>query len=137
MGWETFNLKTINPNPVIVPAKTYTFELLVGVAKDEKGTVSASAAIVNDGEHTGRRLTMYFPNPDAINSKGTKNEWNARDMVRLINALGLDLEDNEDPVSVLSRGAGNRFQASVYHTAATEEYAPQAKINLRSFRPAA
>ena len=137
MGWEDIDIRAISLTPKILPAKSYTFQLLSGTEKNEKGAVTAAAAVLEEGEWNGYKLSMYFPDPYTLNKYNTTNDWSAMCMARLVNALGVDVPEREDTVSILTRASGHTFQASVYHTAATDEFPAQAKINLKSFKPAA
>lgn len=127
MTWQAIDLKNINPNLEIIPAKQYVFELLAGAKYGERdpGRIEANAAIVNDGEFTGRRLFFSYPDP-------TTKEWSPKALKRLEQSLGVDAEEGEDPVAYLNRAAGSRFGAAVTHTAPTPEY-PNARANLNIF----
>lgn len=133
MTWKNIDLANINPNLELIPAKQYTFELLVGAKYDDRdpGRISANAAIVNDGEFTGRRLFFSYPNPEI-------KEWSPKALKRLEQALGVDAQEGEDPVAYLNRAAGSRFGAAVTHTVPNEEYPnPRANLNIFSVKPAA
>ena len=136
MSWQNIDLTKINPQAEIIPEKTYTFELAPGAKYDERdpGRILVSASIVNDGEFTGRRVFFSYPDPESFNSKGNKNDWSAKALVRLLTAVGADLQEGEDPVSALNRAAGGRFTSKVTHSKPTEEY-PNPRANLDIFNP--
>lgn len=136
--WTDFNLKEVNPNLEAIPVKTYTWELLTGAKYDEKGRLIVSAAVVNDGEFTGRRLTFSFPDPTSFDRNGKKNEWSGKMLKRLENAIGIECEDGEDPSAYLNRVAGNRFSAPVKQGKTSEEYpTPRNELDIFNFKPAA
>lgn len=138
MGWQTIKLSEVNPNLEIIPERTFTWELLSGAHYDERdpGRVVASAAIVNDGEFTGRRLTFSYPDPESVSSKGAKNEWSPKALRRLLDAMGYAPGETEDPVTALNNAAGGKFVAAVKHQAATEEYpTPRANLNIYNPKP--
>lgn len=127
MTWANVDLVNINPNLELIPAKNYVFELLPGAKYDDRdpGRITANAAIVNDGEFTGRRIFFSYPDPAV-------KEWAPKALKRLEQALGEDAQEGEDPVAYLNRAAGSRFGAEVKHTAPTDEY-PNARANLNIF----
>lgn len=129
MSWNSIDLSTVNPNLEIIPVKSYTWELLPGTKYSERdpGKIEVSAAIVNDGEFTGRRIFFSYPDP------GVK-EWSPKVLRRLLDAMGADYQAGEDPVAILNSSAGHRFAASVTHSKPTEEY-PNPRANLDIFNP--
>lgn len=139
MSWTTIDLTQVNPAPEIIPPKQYTFELAPGTKYDERdpGRILCSASIVNDGEFTGRRMFFSYPDPEGFNSKGNKNDWSSKAVVRLLTALGHE-PTNADVVDQLNAAAGGRFVAEVTHTKPTEEYPnPRANLNIFNPKPAA
>jgi hypothetical protein len=137
LPWTNFNLKDINPNLEAIPVKEYTWELLPGTKYDEKNRVIAQAAIVNDGEFTGRRITFSYPDPETFDSKGKKNDWAGKMLKRLENAIGIESEDQEDVVFYLNRVAGNRFSAKVKLGKTSEDYpTPRTELDIFNVRPA-
>lgn len=138
MSWTNFNLKDINPNMEAIPPKKYNWELLSGAKYDEKERIVVSAAIVNDGEFTGRRLTFSYPNPEGFSQAGKKNDWSGKMLKRLEQAIGIECSDGEDPVDYLNRVAGNRFSAPAKHGKVSEEYpTPRTELDIFNVSPAA
>lgn len=138
MAWQNVDLSTVNPNIEMIPEKSFTWELLPGAHYDARdpGRIVAQAAIVQDGEFTGRRLTFSYPDPESINSKGQRNEWSAKAVRRLLDAIGYDLMPQEDPVEALNKAAGGKFSAPVKHSKPTDEY-PNPRADLNIFNPKA
>lgn len=127
MSWTNVDLTTINPQLEIVPEKVYTFELLPGAQYSDRNPeeISIQVAIVNDGEFTGRRLYGKY-SPDEVKA-----------LKRLEQAMGVDAEPGEDPVTYLNRAAGSRFSTGVRHSKPNEQYPnPKAFLQLWSVKPA-
>lgn len=126
MSWQDVNLKTIDPNLEIIPAKKFTFEILAGAKLDDRNpdTVSVSMGIAEDGEFKGRRLYASYSPEDA------------KALKRLSVAIGVDFEDGEehDPLGYLSRVAGNRFITNVTHSKPNDQY-PNPKAFLNKWNP--
>ena len=140
MGWQDIDLTKVNPNAEIFPEGSYTFEVVPGAKFSDRdpGRVDVSAAVVNDGEFTGRRVFFSYPDPESINSKGNKNDWAPKALKRLEASLGVDAMAGEGPVTYLNRAAGSRFTGTIVHTKATEEYPnPRANLQLFTVKPAA
>ena len=136
--WTDFNLKDINPNVEAIPPSKYTWELLAGTKYDEKNRIVVSAAIVNDGEFTGRRLSFSYPDPNSFSAAGKKNDWSGKMLKRLENALGIESGAGEDPVDYLNRVAGNRFAAPAKLGKTTDEYpTPRTELDIFNVGPAA
>lgn len=136
--WTDFNLKDVNPNLDAIPIKAYTWELLPGAKYDDKERLIVSAAIVNDGEFTGRRLQFSYPNPNSFDRNGKKNDWSGKILKRLENALGVEIEDGEDPAAYLNRVAGNRFSAMAKQSKVSEEYPnPRTELDIFNVKPSA
>lgn len=133
MSWETIDLTSVSTALEIIPEKTFTFELLPGAKYDERdpNRISCQAAIVQDGEFTGRRIFFSYPDPSV-------KEWSPKALKRLEQAIGIDIERGEDPVTYLNRVAGNHFMTNVTHSKPTDEYPnPRANLNLFNVKPAA
>jgi hypothetical protein len=132
MGWTEIDLPSVSTTITPVAEGEYTFELLAGAKFSEydAARVEAAAAIV-DGEFAGRRLFFSYPDPD-------KQEWAPRVFKRLVESLGQDIEQGENPVSYLNRSAGLRFKAPVKHRAGGDEGAPKkADIDIFHVKPSA
>lgn len=136
MSWQSIDLTKISPDPEIIPAKAYTFELNTGSRYDERdpGRIVTSATIVNDGEFTGRRVGFSYPDPEGFSASGKKQDWSAKMLVRLLNACGYTLQEGEDPVTALNNAAGSRFTAKITHSKPSDEY-PNPRANLDIFHP--
>lgn len=141
MSWANIDLTTISPTLEIIPEKMFTWELLPGATYDERdhGRINVSAAIVNDGEFSGRKIFFSYPDPEGVSPRsGKKQDWSAIALKRLEQAIGVDYEAGEDPVHFLNRAAGSRFMSGVQHSKPTDEYPnPRANLNLLNVRPSA
>jgi len=134
MGWKEVSLHDVNPNLAPIAENDYTFQLL-GANYDERdpARINVRAAIVSDGEFTGRRVFFSYPDPD-------KQDWSPRVLKRLEQAIGVDSMPGEDPVGYLNRATGNRFASNIKH----REYTPEggskvvrAELNIFGVRAAA
>lgn len=140
-GWENVKLKEVNPNMEIVPVGTYTFG--IGKAEwnaDTPGRFSVRCSIVSEGDFRNRSLFLNFNPPGA---EGAKSQ-SAKVLKRLETALGIDMDEGEDPVAYCNRAAAayGRFITDVKHwtpkpTADDPEPNPKDQINGFKIRPAA
>lgn len=137
MGWENIDLKDISTQDALIPPGVYSFELSSGAKFDEKGTIKTSATVNGNGEFTGKRVFFTYPDPESISAAGKVNSWSAVAFKRLEQALGVDVNEGESPVDYLNRVAGNRFQGTITHSPATEQYPAQARLNIFNVKPAA
>jgi hypothetical protein len=120
----------------IIPQGKYTLELAPGAKFDDKGSLKASATVVQDGEFTGKRVFFSYPNPEGQSAEGKSFAWSKTAFKRLIQALGVDPEEGESEDSYLNRVAGNRFTGQIRHRT-SENYPTQAELNLFNPGPAA
>ena len=126
MSWTTVDLHGVNPNlEPIAAGDNYVFQLLGGTL-EESGRLAAKAAIVSDGEFTGRKVFFSYPDPDKV-------EWAPRVLKRLEQAMGVDAIPGEDPAGYLNRAAlsGARFGGRIFHETYTPEGATEPKIQAR------
>jgi hypothetical protein len=106
MAWS-INLKEISANDLnLVPDGVYTFSLNAGASYNDKGGINASAQIITDGPYRGRKMLFSYPNPDQF-------PWAGPSLKKLSVAIGIDVEDGEDPVEYLNRVAGSLFSSKV------------------------
>lgn len=113
--------------PNTLPEGNYQFTLLGGKT-DDNGRTFASAAVA-DGEFTGKRLNLSYPN-------FAQYEWGQTEFKRLSIALGMEIQDEEDPVEFLQRATGSTFTARVKHRAdQTDPDRKFADVVLSSVRP--
>jgi hypothetical protein len=137
LSWQNIDLSKVSTQPEVIPDGVYTLELNPGSKLNDKESVLVSASISQDGEFTGRKVYFSYPDPESVSSKGTVNSWSAVAFKRLEQAIGVDMNEGELPVDYLNRVAGNKFQAPIQTTPATDEY-PQPRTNVKIFnvRPA-
>jgi hypothetical protein len=138
LSWQNIDLKNVSTEIKAIPDATYTLEINPGTKKNERDTVLVSATVAQDGEFTGRKVYFSYPDPESVSAGGKIYSWSAVAFMRLVQALGVDLNDGEEPEAYLNRVAGSRFQAPVNTTPATDEY-PQPRTNVKIFnvKPAA
>jgi hypothetical protein len=132
-AWQSIDLSKVNPNLEIVPAGTYTFSLSgAKYGFNDPNRIEATATIVSEGEFAGRKLFFSYPDPSR-----PKCDWSPKALKRLMQAIGEDPTEGEDPVAYLNRIAGSHFNASVRHTKPTDEYPnPRAELNVFNVSPA-
>lgn len=125
--WTTVNLLDVNPNLEILPAKSFTFEILPGAKYDDRDpdVIALQVAVAADSEFSGRRIFLnYKPGEEKA-------------LKRLEQAVGIDSEENEDPVAYLNRAAGGRFNTSIKHSLPNDQYPnPKAFLQKWSVSPA-
>lgn len=135
MSWNV-KWDEVSAQDAIIPAGKYTLELSPGAKFDEKGSLKASAAVVNDGEFAGKRVFFSYPNPDGVSGAGKSFAWSKTAFKRLITAIGEDPTDGEAEDAYLNRVAGSRFTGQIRHRE-QEGYPTQAELNLFNVGPAA
>lgn len=149
MGFETVTAKEVKLSKNIPPVGDYTFQLLPGahVAFNEKKQTNelVLCAAVAEGEQAGKRIFVRYPDPDASNQNGKKNDWSNQAMKKLQIVLGIDPNEGEFFPEYFARvGAGGlgRFGASVVPNIYTDKNTGQQvegdpKFNVFSVRAAA
>lgn len=135
MGWNV-KWDEVSAQDAIIPAGKYTLELSSGAKFDEKGSLKASATVVNDGEFTGKRVFFSYPNPDGASAAGKSFTWSKTAFKRLISAIGVDPVEGESEDVYLNRIAGNRFTGQIRHRESAD-YPTSAELNLFNVTPAA
>ena len=116
MSWKNVNMVDVKTDLDIIPVARYTFELLPGAKYSENvpGRIEVSAAIVNGGEFTGRKVFFSYPDPVA-------KEWSPKVLKRLMNSIGIDPAYEEDPVAYLNRVAHSHFSMPMKHSQQVNE----------------
>lgn len=113
MSWN-INIRDINPAQLdLVAEGVYTFALNPGAKYNERNAILASANIETDGDFKGKKMLFSYPNPESTSQDGKVQAWSGVALKRLEIALGVDMEEGEDPVDYLNRAAGAKFMAKV------------------------
>lgn len=135
MSWNV-KWSDVSTQDAIIPEGSYDFELSPGAKFTDQGALKASAALVTEGEFTGKRIFFSYPNPTGFSNAGKSFKWSETAFKRLQVALGIDITEGEDEAAYLNRAAGNRFRGQVKHRT-SEGYPTQAELNLFNVQPAA
>jgi hypothetical protein len=125
MSWNDVDLTKVSATIEPVALGEYVFVLDPGARLESDGRISVSATIA-EGSFAGRRMFFSYPDPSRF-------DWAPRVFKRLVNALGVEADEGEKPLEVLSRSAGLRFAAPVKAGKTTEEY-PTPKHELDIFK---
>lgn len=101
MSWTDVNLLEVKTTLETLPEQTFKFQLLgatKGKYDEEEIQVRAKVA---DGPFAGTPVYVRYPSP-------AKQDWSPRVMKRLIEKLGVDVDETEahDPVAYFNRVAG-------------------------------
>lgn len=112
MSWDNIRLADVKAESFPeIPAGRYKFTLLPGATtrlnKFNTEELVVSAAIV-DGEQSGRRVFMQYPDPESVNSKtGKRADWSAQAFKKLEVSLGTDQTAGETATQYANRVASN------------------------------
>lgn len=137
MSWTNINFKEVNPATVDVIAEgIYKLQLNAGAKYNDSQSILASATIAQDGEFTGKRLLFSYPDPESTSRDGKVQDWSKIAFKRLEVAMGVDMEEGEDPVTYLNRAAGNYFSGKVV-VKADANGTPRSNLQLLNVKPAA
>lgn len=102
MSWQDVNLLQVSTSLEPLPEQTFKFQVLgASKGKFDEDEIQVKAAVA-DGEFTGRLQYVRYPSP-------AKFDWSPRVLKRLVQAIGIPLEDSEahDPVAYFNRVAGD------------------------------
>lgn len=112
MSWNDVKLADVQPESFkSIPEGEYTFSLLPGatVRENNFGTEElVVSAAISEGDQSGRRVFLQYPDPSSVNSKsGKKADWSAQALKKLEIALGAEASDTETATEFLNRVASN------------------------------
>lgn len=133
-AWLDVDLTTIPADNAVLPEGQYfTFELVSAKPGNFNADRVECTAKVVGGEFDG--WTKYFSYPPP-----SEQPWVRGVFVRLVHAVGVDIDANEEPVDYINRNAGAHFSAPVKHRVVDvdgmETTKDEVKIgNIRAVRP--
>lgn len=137
MSWTNIDFKSINPSTVDVIAEgVYKLQLNSGAKYNDRHSILASATVTQDGEFTGKRLLFSYPDPESTSQDGKVQDWAKIAFKRLEVAMGVDIEEGEDPVAYLNRAAGSYFSGKVV-VKMDNTGTPRSNLQLLNVKPAA
>lgn len=110
MGWESFNLKDASPSEPQLPISDGTRFTFTGANlkkwDDGSETLFLNAAVAEDNEYQGQRVSVRLPDP-------VKNAWVGKVAARFREALGVTIHNGEGTVAAFNSAVNTTFIAPV------------------------
>jgi len=132
MSWTDVNLIEVKTTLETLPEQNFKFQVLgASTSKFDEEEVQVKAKVA-EGPFAGTPVYIRYPSP-------AKQDWSPRVMKRLIEKLGVEVEESEahDPVSYFNRVAGIPggafFVAPVKHRkvqSSTGQEITKAEVNI-------
>ena len=111
MSWGDIDLSTARADNEVLPESEATNFLITGAGKNKFDSEKVDVyAKVLDGPEKGARTVFSYPNPNDY-------DWVIGVFKRLVNSIGIKIEEGESPVDYLIRVAKleGKFTAPVKH----------------------
>lgn len=110
MGWGDIDLSTVPADNELLPAEVFNFVVTGGKPNKFNSNKVDVSAKVADGQYKGTSAFFSYPDP-------AEQEWSVGVFKRLVNSIGIKIEEGESPVDYLNRvaKAGGKFTAPIKH----------------------
>jgi hypothetical protein len=137
MPWDNIDINSINPNQDnLVDNGRYTMSIANNSVKMREGAVMGSIILDGDsGKFTGKKLSFYLPDPEAINKRGEPNGWASAAVRKVSVAVGEEVKEGEKVAEFLNRIAGYKFSATVTNKP-DQNGDDRSNVNFGSAKPA-